>query len=127
LTPRLELPPPPSPGALLPSAAPDAPPGAGAEEVLAARRRHYGPNAALNYERPLHMVRGEGCYLWDDQGRRYLDCANNVAHLGHCHPAVRALGGAAGRCPLAGCWLRRISQRPLGSRPGRPPPRLRPC
>ena len=34
---------------------------------------------------PLHIVRGEGVYLYDDRGRRYLDCVNNVAHIGHGH------------------------------------------
>jgi 4-aminobutyrate aminotransferase-like enzyme/aminoglycoside phosphotransferase (APT) family kinase protein len=32
---------------------------------------------------PLQIVRGEGVYLYDDMGRRYLDCVNNVAHVGH--------------------------------------------
>ncbi len=34
---------------------------------------------------PLHIVRGEGVYLYDEWGRRYLDCVNNVAHVGHGH------------------------------------------
>ena len=34
------------------------------------------------------MVRGEGQYLYDDEGRQYLDCVNNVSHVGHSHPAV---------------------------------------
>jgi 4-aminobutyrate aminotransferase-like enzyme len=58
------------------------------QQVLQARRQQYGPNATLNYSQPLHMVRGQGTYLWDDQGKQYLDCVNNVAHLGHCHPGV---------------------------------------
>lgn len=32
------------------------------EEVLSARRQHYGPNASLNYAQPLHMVRGQGAH-----------------------------------------------------------------
>lgn len=46
------------------------------------------------------MVRGEGVYLWDDQGKRYLDCAAGIAvnALGHCHPAlVQALTQQAGQ------------------------------
>jgi 4-aminobutyrate aminotransferase-like enzyme len=27
-------------------------------------------------------------WLWDANGKRYLDCYNNVAHVGHCHPRV---------------------------------------
>lgn len=47
-----------------------------------------GPAYRLMYEHPLHIVRGEGVWLIDPQGRRYLDAYNNVASLGHCHPAV---------------------------------------
>ncbi|MFC6673412.1 aspartate aminotransferase family protein [Marinobacterium aestuariivivens] len=47
-----------------------------------------GPAYRLMYEHPLHIVRGEGVWLIDPQGRRYLDIYNNVASLGHCHPAV---------------------------------------
>jgi 4-aminobutyrate aminotransferase-like enzyme len=47
-----------------------------------------GPAYRLMYERPLHIVRGEGVWLIDPEGRRYLDVYNNVTSLGHCHPAV---------------------------------------
>jgi 4-aminobutyrate aminotransferase-like enzyme len=58
------------------------------DTVLAKRRAVIGPNTTLNYERPLHIVRGQGCYLYDADGTEFLDCANNVAHVGHCHPKV---------------------------------------
>ncbi|HZG67292.1 MAG TPA: acetylornithine/succinylornithine family transaminase [Herpetosiphonaceae bacterium] len=43
-------------------------------------------------KRPVTIVRGEGCTVWDEHGRTYLDCASGygVANLGHCHPAVVA-------------------------------------
>ncbi|MGK0186343.1 MAG: acetylornithine/N-succinyldiaminopimelate aminotransferase [Verrucomicrobiales bacterium] len=44
-----------------------------------------------NYARlPMVPVRGEGCWLWDADGRRYLDFAAGVAvnTLGHCHPVM---------------------------------------
>ncbi|MGR2740354.1 aspartate aminotransferase family protein [Billgrantia sp. Q4P2] len=47
-----------------------------------------GPAYRLMYEHPLHIVRGDGVWLIDPDGRRYLDIYNNVASLGHCHPAV---------------------------------------
>lgn len=60
--------------------------------ILDRREAAFGPFAPLFYERPLHMVRGEGCWMWDAEGQRYLDCYNNVPHVGHCHPHVtRAL------------------------------------
>ena len=40
------------------------------------------------YRQPVHIVRGEGVWLWDASGKRYLDCYNNVPHVGHCHPRV---------------------------------------
>src|ERR1035437_6981615 len=49
---------------------------------------------------PVTLVRGEGCYLWDDQGRRYLDLVAGIAVniLGHCHPVlVEAITRQAGR------------------------------
>jgi 4-aminobutyrate aminotransferase-like enzyme len=54
------------------------------------RGRALGPSYRLFYDRPVHLVRGEGTWLWDADGRRYLDCYNNVASVGHCHPHVVA-------------------------------------
>jgi 4-aminobutyrate aminotransferase-like enzyme len=52
-------------------------------------RRHTVMRAARQYyEFPFHVVRGEGQWLYDASGRRYLDAYNNVAHVGHCHPRV---------------------------------------
>jgi 4-aminobutyrate aminotransferase-like enzyme len=60
-------------------------------EAMAARRaRLMGPNVPTFYRHPVHLVRGEGVWLWDVAGKRYLDCYNNVAHVGHCHPHVVA-------------------------------------
>lgn len=59
------------------------------EKALIARREKVlGPAYRLFYERPLHLVRGEGIWLYDADGRRYLDAYNNVASVGHCHPRV---------------------------------------
>jgi 4-aminobutyrate aminotransferase-like enzyme len=52
------------------------------------RKKLLGPNVATFYEEPLHLVKGEGVWLWDADGRKYLDCYNNVPHVGHCHPKV---------------------------------------
>ncbi|MEL7301195.1 MAG: aspartate aminotransferase family protein [Pseudomonadota bacterium] len=57
-------------------------------DLLARRTRVLGPNMPTFYADPVHIVRGEGCWLWDADGKRYLDCYNNVAHVGHCHPRV---------------------------------------
>ncbi len=59
------------------------------DEDLAQRRaKALGPGYRLFYETPVHLVRGEGVHLYDPQGTAYLDCYNNVASVGHCHPRV---------------------------------------
>lgn len=63
-------------------------PGRTNEELVEKRRERLGRNVSMSYSTPLKMVRGEGVWLYDDSGRAYLDCYNNVAHLGHCHPNV---------------------------------------
>jgi 4-aminobutyrate aminotransferase-like enzyme len=57
-------------------------------KLMDRRARLLGPNVQTFYEEPVHIVRGEGVWLWDAEGRRYLDCYNNVPHVGHCHPRV---------------------------------------
>jgi 4-aminobutyrate aminotransferase-like enzyme len=64
------------------------------ETLLDARRRLLGPSLSVSYRTPLHIVRGEGTYLYDADGRAYLDCVNNVAHVGHAHPRVVEAGAA---------------------------------
>jgi 4-aminobutyrate aminotransferase-like enzyme len=64
------------------------------ETLLERRRRLLGPSLSLSYRTPLHIVRGEGAYLYDADGRAYLDCVNNVAHVGHAHPRVVEAGVA---------------------------------
>jgi len=57
-------------------------------DSLLARRRRVLPRSPLFYDHPVHLVRGEGVWLFDPDGRRYLDCYNNVAVVGHGHPRV---------------------------------------
>ena len=64
------------------------PAGRSVETLRALRARHLGPSLSLSYDVPLHIVRGRGAYLYDADGRAYLDCVNNVCHVGHCHPKV---------------------------------------
>jgi 4-aminobutyrate aminotransferase-like enzyme len=62
------------------------------DSILEKRRRLLGRNLSVAYKKPLNIVRGSMQYLYDDEGRRYLDAYNNVAHVGHCHPRVVAAG-----------------------------------
>ena len=61
-------------------------------EIINFRNEHLGLGLSLSYSKPLHIVRGEGVYLIDTDGRKYLDTANNVNHVGHQHPKVVAAG-----------------------------------
>ena len=55
---------------------------------LGRRRQFLGGNLSVAYRDPLRVVRGWRQYLFDDEGRRFLDAYNNVPHVGHCHPRV---------------------------------------
>jgi 4-aminobutyrate aminotransferase-like enzyme/Ser/Thr protein kinase RdoA (MazF antagonist) len=57
-------------------------------ETMAARHKRLGKNLSVAYREPVKIVRGWMQYLFDDEGRRYLDAYNNVPHVGHCHPRV---------------------------------------
>lgn len=57
-------------------------------QTLATRRQRIGRNLSIGYREPVKVVRGWMQYLYDDEGRCYLDAYNNVPHIGHCHPRV---------------------------------------
>jgi acetylornithine aminotransferase/acetylornithine/N-succinyldiaminopimelate aminotransferase len=89
----------------------------------------YDAYVVKNYARPaLTLVRGDGCSVWDDQGREYLDFTSGIAvsALGHCHPVwVEAVRRQAGelvhvsnlfRHPLQGELARQLV---LRAGPGR--------
>ncbi len=66
-------------------------------ELQALEREHVIPSYA---RAPVQFVRGEGAWLWDDEGNEYLDflCGISVTNLGHCHPrVVAAIRDQAGR------------------------------
>jgi len=56
--------------------------------MIERRRKLLGSVYELFYDEPVHLIRGEGVWLFDADGRKYLDMYNNVAHVGHCHPYV---------------------------------------
>ena len=67
------------------------------DALLARRKRLLGSRPYLFYDRPIHAVRGDGAWIIDDAGRRYLDCYNNVPIVGHCHPHVTEAIARQGR------------------------------
>src|SRR5436190_24285464 len=58
-------------------------------DIMQLEREH---TSGVYPKRPLTIVRGEGAYLYDDAGNRYVDCVGGQrsANLGHSHPAVVA-------------------------------------
>jgi 4-aminobutyrate aminotransferase-like enzyme/Ser/Thr protein kinase RdoA (MazF antagonist) len=58
-------------------------------ELARRRGEALGPALTdLTYRRPVHVVRGEGVWLFGADGERLLDAYNNVPVVGHCHPRV---------------------------------------
>lgn len=58
------------------------------DDLLARRKEKLIRNLSISYQTPMKIVRGEGVYLYDDRGRAYLDCYNNVCQLGHANPEI---------------------------------------
>ncbi len=71
-----------------PSVSPSSAAGLPPAEILARRKRYLGGSLGASYRKPLKIVRGAGQFLYDENGRAYLDTVNNVCHVGHCHPKV---------------------------------------
>ncbi len=59
-------------------------------DLVQRRRNALGASAELSYDEPLHLVRGEGVWVYTSDAQRFLDVYNNVPHVGHAHPAVVA-------------------------------------
>lgn len=56
--------------------------------LLSRRARLLAPTYQLFYDQPLQIVRAADVWMYDEQGRAYLDAYNNVPVVGHCHPQV---------------------------------------
>ncbi|CAL8327491.1 unnamed protein product [Lota lota] len=57
------------------------------------RKKHIGPSCKVFFSHdPIKIVRARGQYMYDENGQQYLDCINNVAHVGHSHPDVVRAG-----------------------------------
>jgi 4-aminobutyrate aminotransferase-like enzyme/Ser/Thr protein kinase RdoA (MazF antagonist) len=62
------------------------------EQVQRVRSGRIGRSLSISYQQPLKIMRGLQQYLYDENGRAYLDAVNNVSHVGHCHPRVVKAG-----------------------------------
>ncbi|HEX8422011.1 MAG TPA: aspartate aminotransferase family protein [Pyrinomonadaceae bacterium] len=61
-------------------------------DIVRKHKEFLFPAVATYYQEPVALVRGEGQYVWDDQGTRYLDCFGGVltVSVGHANPQVNA-------------------------------------
>lgn len=59
------------------------------QDILRRRNEVLG-QTYMFYDKPVHLVRGAGSSVFDIDGKRYLDCYNNVPNVGHSHPHVVA-------------------------------------
>jgi len=80
-------------------------------EILARRRRLLAPSYQLFYDRPLEIVRAAGVWMYDRDGRAYLDAYNNVPVVGHCHPYV--VEALARQAATLNTHTRYLSEQPL--------------
>lgn len=56
--------------------------------LLEERNTHIGKNLSISYKQKVKIVKGALQYLYDDKGNTFVDCVNNVSHIGHCHPTL---------------------------------------
>ncbi|MDQ4121377.1 MAG: aspartate aminotransferase family protein [Acidobacteriota bacterium] len=59
-------------------------------EAVRKHKEFLFPAVATYYQEPLALVKGEGEYVWDDAGNRYLDCFGGVltVSVGHANPRI---------------------------------------
>ncbi|MED6170651.1 hypothetical protein PIB30_033126 [Stylosanthes scabra] len=64
--------------------------GPSGDEILAKRKEYLNPSLLHLYKNPVNVVEGKKQYLFDENGRRYLDAFGGIATVccGHCHPDV---------------------------------------
>lgn len=60
------------------------------DTILAMRQEYLSPGLFAYYKSPICIVEGHMQYLWDEQGRQYLDAIGGIVtvSVGHCHPKI---------------------------------------
>ena len=61
------------------------------EELIAFRKKHFLPTAALYHKEPLQLVKAQGEHVWDSDGKKYLDGVGGIVCIsaGHNHPRIK--------------------------------------
>ena len=67
-------------------------PALNADEIISIRKKRFIAPATTYYKKPLQLTRGQGCYVFDGEGRRYLDAIGGIVCIsaGHNHPKIKA-------------------------------------
>ena len=58
------------------------------QAIFKKRMSYLGNGDQYFYKEPLHIIKGDDVWLFDEVGKKYLDVYNNVAHVGHCNSEV---------------------------------------
>jgi len=58
------------------------------KNVLLKRNLNISKNLSISYDEPLHMLEAKDQFFFDENGRKYLDCVNNISHVGHSNLEV---------------------------------------
>jgi len=61
------------------------------EEILELRKKHFLAPLVHYYKKPLQLVKAKGTYVYDEQGKEYLDCIGGIVCIsaGHNHPRIK--------------------------------------
>ncbi len=61
------------------------------EEIASIRKKHFLPTAVHYHKKPLQLVKAQGCYVWDNEGKKYLDSIGGIVCIsaGHNHPKIK--------------------------------------
>jgi len=60
--------------------------------LLDHRNKVISSAQSISYDHPISMEKSALQYMYDDLGNSYIDCVNNIMHVGHCHPTVVSAG-----------------------------------
>ena len=67
-------------------------PRTGVKHLLEDRQKFIAPSFSISYNSPIEMESAAFQYMYAADGTTYLDCVNNICHVGHCHPEVVEAG-----------------------------------
>lgn len=61
------------------------------EELIDFRKKHFLPTAGFYHKEPIQLTKAQGTYVWDSEGKRYLDAIGGIVCIsaGHNHPKIK--------------------------------------